>query len=62
MTRDGDQREENTRAPVPPKFRLKSRPTCGIEQRSARHPHKVEVVGSNPAPATNTLERGFMPV
>lgn len=25
---------------------------CGIEQSVARHPHKVEVVGSSPTPAT----------
>lgn len=26
---------------------------CGVEQRPARQPHKLEVGGSNPPPATN---------
>lgn len=26
---------------------------CGVEQWSARKPHKLQVAGSSPAPATN---------
>ena len=30
-----------------------ARQRCGVEQWSARQPHKLEVAGSSPAPATN---------
>ena len=32
---------------------------CGIEQWSAREPHKLQVVGSNPSSATNFKKGGY---